>query len=100
MSSGWFRFVDFSRLRVRICSVYRARLSSDSFCFSTAVFFNLFFSVLGSEAQSRLIRHMFQDYDKLSRPVDFMEDVVQVQFGLTLNILVYVVGRMEGRHAD
>ena len=45
----------------------------------------------GSEAQDRLIKDLFQGYDKMSRPVNNLNETVEVLFGLTLNILVYVV---------
>ena len=42
--------------------------------------------------QDRLIKELFQGYDRLTRPVSQLNQTVRVTFGITLNILVYVVG--------
>ena len=51
--------------------------------------------VLGfcSEAQERLIKELFlsRNYDAMSRPVTDLRHNVTIGFGLTLNILVFVV---------
>lgn len=48
-------------------------------------------TVLCSEDEERLVRDLFRDYNKLIRPVESMNETVQVEFGLNFIQLINVV---------
>lgn len=48
-------------------------------------------SVRGSEDEERLVRDLFRDYNKLIRPVERMNETVDVSFGLSFIQLINVV---------
>ena len=47
--------------------------------------------VLCSEDEERLVRDLFRDYNKLIRPVEVMNDTVDVEFKLSFIQLINVV---------
>lgn len=51
----------------------------------------IFIAVLCSEDEERLVRDLFRDYNKLIRPVEVMNDTVDVEFKLSFIQLINVV---------
>ena len=47
-------------------------------------------TALCSEDEERLVRDLFRDYNKLIRPVEVMNETVEVQFGLSFIQLINV----------
>lgn len=47
--------------------------------------------VVCSEDEERLVRDLFRDYNKLIRPVEVMNETVEVEFGLSFIQLINVV---------
>lgn len=51
-------------------------------------------------AEERLLQVLFRRYNKLSRPVENISDVVLVHFGLSIAQLIDVVSQKEAIHAE
>lgn len=51
-------------------------------------------------AEERLLQVLFRRYNKLSRPVENISDVVLVHFGLSIAQLIDVVSQKEGNDTE